>query len=381
MTTIYLIRHAEAEGNLYRFAQGQSESTITELGHKQIDALAERFRGVPLDVLYSSDLIRTQTTAEAITRYHELTPILSPALREICLGVCEGMSFGDMRKYDPVQMDHFNNDPKSWRAPGAETFDECTMRVYNEVRRIAEANDGKTVAVVSHGMAIRSLISYLLAQEGGEEKLIPHGDNTSVSLLRYNAGVFSIEYFNDNSHLDESLSTFAKQKWWREDSKGRDDANLSYAPFDPRENEATYKAFYRSAWLAAHGDLKFFTPDWFYDSAVRRCAQDPGAIVGIYREDELIGILELDADRGRRDGYGWISLICLKEEHRGAGLGVQPLGYAILHFRKEGMRSLRLHVSEENARAVAFYKRWGFEIIKTEPGAGAPLFLMEKALV
>ena len=380
MTTIYLIRHAEAEGNLYRFAQGQSESSITGLGYKQIDALAERFRDIPLDALYSSDLKRTQTTAGAITRYHELTPILSSELREICLGVCEGMSFGDMLKYDPEQMYNFNNDPASWRAPGAETFSDCTQRMYKAVRRIAEENDGRTVAVVSHGMAIRSLLSYLLGMETNEYKLLPHGDNTAVALLRYNAGVFSIEYYNDNSHLDEELSTFAKQKWWREETKGRDDANLSYAAFDPRENEDTYKAFYRSAWLAAHGDLEFFTPDWFFDSAVRLYEEDPRSVVGVYKDDELIGILELDGARGRASGYGWISLICLKEDYRGAGLGVQPLGYAILYFRRLSMSSVRLHVSEENAKAVSFYKRYGFEIIKKEPGAGAPLFLMEKTL-
>mgnify|MGYP001543834503 CR=1 FL=1 len=31
MTTIYLIRHAEAEGNLYRRAHGWYNSTITDL--------------------------------------------------------------------------------------------------------------------------------------------------------------------------------------------------------------------------------------------------------------------------------------------------------------------------------------------------------------
>ena len=30
MTTIYLIRHAEAEGNLYRIAQGQDNSNLTD---------------------------------------------------------------------------------------------------------------------------------------------------------------------------------------------------------------------------------------------------------------------------------------------------------------------------------------------------------------
>ena len=32
MTTIYLIRHAEAEGNLYRIAQGQKNSNLTDRG-------------------------------------------------------------------------------------------------------------------------------------------------------------------------------------------------------------------------------------------------------------------------------------------------------------------------------------------------------------
>ena len=43
MTTIYLIRHAEAEGNLYRRAHGWYNSTITDRGYRQIAALAKRF--------------------------------------------------------------------------------------------------------------------------------------------------------------------------------------------------------------------------------------------------------------------------------------------------------------------------------------------------
>lgn len=124
MTTIYMIRHAEAEGTLYRIVQGQHNSFITPRGHRQIACLAERFKDVQLDALYSSDLRRTVTTAGAITKYHALEMQLTERLREINLGVCEGMSFGDMYKFDPVQMDNFNNDPAQWRAPGAETFAE-----------------------------------------------------------------------------------------------------------------------------------------------------------------------------------------------------------------------------------------------------------------
>ena len=37
MTTIDLIRHAEAEGNLYRIAQGQDNSNLTDRGWRQVD--------------------------------------------------------------------------------------------------------------------------------------------------------------------------------------------------------------------------------------------------------------------------------------------------------------------------------------------------------
>jgi len=62
MTTIYLIRHAEAEGNLYRIAHGHEEGLITDYrGPRQIRALARRFRDIPVDAVYASDLIRTRT--------------------------------------------------------------------------------------------------------------------------------------------------------------------------------------------------------------------------------------------------------------------------------------------------------------------------------
>ena len=51
MTVIYLIRHAEAEGNLYRRIQGHWNGQVTPRGFRQIDALAERFRDVPIDAV------------------------------------------------------------------------------------------------------------------------------------------------------------------------------------------------------------------------------------------------------------------------------------------------------------------------------------------
>ena len=111
MTEIYLIRHAQAEGNLYRMMQGHWDGSVTALGLKQIDALAERFRTVHVDALYASDLYRTRLTASAITRYHDLPMQLRPALREINVGSWEARFFGDVAYEQPEAMHDFIFDP------------------------------------------------------------------------------------------------------------------------------------------------------------------------------------------------------------------------------------------------------------------------------
>ncbi|MBS1409295.1 MAG: phosphoglycerate mutase, partial [Oscillospiraceae bacterium] len=42
MTKIYLVRHAEAEGNVYRRIHGQYDSRITPNGLRQVEALRAR---------------------------------------------------------------------------------------------------------------------------------------------------------------------------------------------------------------------------------------------------------------------------------------------------------------------------------------------------
>ena len=42
-TRLFIIRHAEAEGNLYRRIHGWYDALITDNGFRQIEALARRF--------------------------------------------------------------------------------------------------------------------------------------------------------------------------------------------------------------------------------------------------------------------------------------------------------------------------------------------------
>lgn len=379
MTNIYLIRHGEAEGNLYRLWQGHWDGRITPMGCRQIDALAERFKSIPIDALYSSDLRRAITTAGAITKYHKLPLHTTKRLREINCGPWEGMPFGNVERLYPVEIGYFNNDPDQWHVAGAETFAQCRARILSVLTDIAREHDGQTVAVICHGMAIRTILSYFLGIRSEDIRSLPHGDNTSVSLLKYDGEKFAVEYYNDNSHLPAAISTFAKQTWWKEAS-GTDRFNLRDEPLDPRRDARLYADCYADAWIASHGTETGFVSSPYLTGALEHYRLDPEAVRKIYSGDDFAGVLDLDTERGRHAGYGWISLLYLRPEFRGQNLGVQLLGRAVCHYESQGRTALRLHVSADNKAGLAFYGKNGFTKLDVEPGMIADLILMEKSL-
>ena len=147
MTEIYIIRHAQAEGNLYRMMQGNWDGDVTPLGLRQIDALAERFRHVKIDALYSSDLYRTRVTASAITRWHSVPMQLDARLREIHMGSWETEFFGNLEYRCPEKLHEFIFEPDRFSLDGAETYAQVAHRTSEALREIAGNNPGRTVAV------------------------------------------------------------------------------------------------------------------------------------------------------------------------------------------------------------------------------------------
>lgn len=108
MTTLYLIRHAEAEGNLYRRIHGQYDSLITDNGYRQIQALEQRFADTPIDAVYSSDLFRTMTTARAIYVPKGLPLQTRADLREMGMGEWEDRTWAGIDRTDHQQMALFS---------------------------------------------------------------------------------------------------------------------------------------------------------------------------------------------------------------------------------------------------------------------------------
>jgi len=376
MTKVYVIRHAEAEGNLYRRIQGQYDSLVTEMGMRQIEALRERFKDIHIDAVYSSDLYRTKVTASAIYAPKNLPLVTMPELREVNMGVWEDVCWADVERNMPEQYKFYNSEPHRWCIEGGENFYRLSDRITGALSSLAEKHDGQSIAVVTHGGAIRSLLCTIKKLPPEEISKVFYCDNTAVSLLSYENGEFKIEYMNDNSHLPKELSVFHKQTWWKKEDF-TDGTNMYFRPMDLEKRGERYLECYRDSWRQAHGSLNGYS-DVYLEIARERSREFPMSVMEVYLGDRAIGVLELSINRDADEGAGCIAFYYMDEKYRGKGLAVQLLGQATSIFRELGRRTLRLRVAETNTRAIKFYKKYGFKHLAMEEGIVCPLLVLEK---
>ncbi len=205
-TTVYIIRHCEAEGNRTASFQGHVDSDITDIGSHQLKFLAERFKDIHIDKVFSSPLLRAKSTADAVADIKGLTTYTDNDLIEIYGGEIENMTYADIYAKWPYVEVSWVNSPQDFCAPGGESMRKVYERIWHGVKKIIAKNKGKSIVIASHGAAIRCLLCRLIF--GDIEKLnsVNWSDNTAVSKLTFDENFnCSIEYLNDASHLPKEL--------------------------------------------------------------------------------------------------------------------------------------------------------------------------------
>ncbi len=352
-TIVYLIRHAEAEGNLYRRVQGQYNSGVTERGLRQIAALKKRFESVRVDRVYASDLARARTTAKAVYESKGLELNITPQLRELNMGVWEDKTWGEIEIAQPEQLSYFNKAPHKWIIEDAETHFELESRITNAILDIAAENDGRAVAAISHGMAIRAFMAKVFGYAPEEISKVPHDDNTSVSILSVSGDEITVLQAGDNSHLSQKDSTFFHQNWWKELDMN-DSRNVYYVPFD--FDREYYSLACRDSAVGDHGRS--------FEGALSNAGKNDRAVMSAMLGGKRIGMIELDVTKGADRGEGWIELYYIENEHRGCGLSIQLTGHATSVYRAMGRKTLNLKVNSESSHVIGFFKHFGFKQLR-----------------
>ncbi|MDQ3705306.1 MAG: histidine phosphatase family protein [Chloroflexota bacterium] len=207
-TLVYLVRHGQTEWNLERRFQGQLDVPLSAEGHAQAEYVANWLDGQGLNfvALYTSDLMRAYETAIPIGERLALVPQRVGALREINAGDWQGLLTTEIEDRYPGQLARWHREANEFRLPGGETIPEVRARVHGWYMQATEAHRGQAIIVVSHGMAIRSLLSALNGWDLADTERMKQAGmgNTGITavLADHQRGQSSQLFFNSLVHLE-----------------------------------------------------------------------------------------------------------------------------------------------------------------------------------
>ena len=364
MTTIYLVRHGQAEGNLYRRMHGWYDSDLTQQGRRQVEALAHRFRNVHLDAVYSSDLCRAMMTGAALCSSQGLPLYTDRRLREVSIGPWEDMPFGSVAAGQPEQFRLFTREPDHWFLDGADTFAGLAERGCTALREIIARHPGQTVAVCAHYYIIKAILCKLFFGLDHPEQVY-YGTNTAVSRITADGTALTLDFQGDASHLDDSLLSIPSRR------------DLAIRPMAENAVEE-YIRYRKDAWQVVYGTMKGFDGSGFWLDARRTVGKDPEAMVVGYLGGSPAGMIQLSPSREADKGVGYIPFLYLREPFRHQGIGIQLIGHAVSFYRKLNRDKLQLSVAPTNEKALGFYYKYGFTQARKHKGMFGSLLLLEK---
>ncbi len=206
VTRIIAVRHGETAWNVDTRIQGQLDIGLNERGLWQAERVGKALAEEAIDRIYSSDLQRAHSTAQAIAR-HTSNPTarevqLHTGLRERGFGTFEGETWADIAEKWPDESRRWKQRDPHFAPPGGETPTQLLARVQTTVDDIAARHPGEHIVLVAHGGVMDML--YRLATR--QELYAPrtwHLGNAAINRLLWTPDGLSLVGWGDARHLED----------------------------------------------------------------------------------------------------------------------------------------------------------------------------------
>ena len=196
---LYIIRHAESQGN----ASGQYGTEVSDSlslqGEKQAEALAEELKALEFDKIIVSPRLRTMQTIAPYLKKTDQKGEIWPELAEACW---HEEREDPAEKWNPIPVQLTDSekeiftfrDNESVIPASVETFREGLCRVneaFKRIQKMASESD-ESILMVSHGHFIREFMNILLDTR---KPVIFHKVNCGMTLLTFD-GEWTMQFFN-----------------------------------------------------------------------------------------------------------------------------------------------------------------------------------------
>lgn len=169
----FIMRHGEALSNLKNTISYAVNSRLglTLRGRIQTEKSARRLKKTKIDLIFSSDVLRTKETAEIVAGVLGLKKInFDKRLREINTGVFEGRRPQEYHAYFSSPLEKFTKKP-----PGGENLTELRKRVMSFLFDLERRYSGKTILIISHEYPLWMLYAGALGLSNEESLALRKG--------------------------------------------------------------------------------------------------------------------------------------------------------------------------------------------------------------
>lgn len=163
MGKLILIRHGQTDMNKDQLYYGRLDVPINETGKEQAENTRKNLVELEIDYdkIYSSPMKRAYETAE-IVNYKNLEIEKDDELREMDFGIFEGLSYKEIIKKYPEEMEKLKKD---WKTYSYVTGENPFMLQKRVLKFLEKIDKNKNNMVVTHWGIICTLLSFLFSSE------------------------------------------------------------------------------------------------------------------------------------------------------------------------------------------------------------------------
>lgn len=163
MGKLILIRHGQTDMNKDQLYYGRLDVPINETGKEQAENTRKNLVEFEIDYdkIYSSPMKRAYETAE-IVNYKNLEIEKDNELREMDFGIFEGLSYKEIIKKYPEEMEKLKKD---WKTYSYVTGENPFMLQKRALKFLEKIDKNKNNMVVTHWGIICTLLSFLFSSE------------------------------------------------------------------------------------------------------------------------------------------------------------------------------------------------------------------------
>lgn len=202
MGRLLLVRHGATPWNGEGRIQGHTDTSLSEKGRWQVERLAARLAPLVIDATFSSDLARSQETAQLLLGRRGVRPHVLPALRELNYGEWEGRTYQELQVQDAERYARLITGDTAFAPPGGESVQDLVQRVRQVQEQLCQSAQGeKNALVVAHGGSLRALLVLLLGLPVASFwrfKVVP----ASLSIISLYPDGATLDLWSDTGHLE-----------------------------------------------------------------------------------------------------------------------------------------------------------------------------------